>query len=363
MRLRRLRLSNFRNVAFADAPLDHPRVFLLGGNGQGKTNLLEAAGMLTALRSFRTQDISLLVRHGEKAAQIGFSLTHETEGDTEISLTLEPPKKTLLVDGELVRQLGDFAGRFPAVPFCAADIALLRGAPAARRRWLDIVVAGGDAAYFDALRRYHAALAGRNALLKQPATQTAQLSAFEKTLAPAAAKITTARRAALEALGRSLGRLCAEIGLPENSAALAYAQDSAPGAGDTPAWETFFVRQRSIDILLRSTQRGPHRDDFSFSLGGYPARDAASEGQQRALVLGLELAWLERLRESRPVAPVVLADDILGELDPVRKAGFWRTLGSGCQVIATGTVLPPDASSWHVLDVDNGSYHEQDAPC
>ena len=356
MRLRQIRLSNFRNVRFAAVSLDFERVFLLGANGQGKTNLLEAAGLLPALRSFRTQDSSVLIRHGAPAAQAGHSLEHETEGAVETAITIEPKKKTVLVDGSPVRRFPDFIGRFPTVPFCAADIALLRGAPAVRRRWLDMLISGAAPTYLAALRDYHTALAGRNQLLRQPAPDAAQLSAFEKVMVPCAMTLVAARRAALEELGTELSRGCVEIGLPDGAAALAYAPNASP-AGEA-GWLELFARQRPADTLLHATQRGPHRDDFSFLFAGHPAENVASEGQQRALVLGLELASLARLRRQRPVVPVVLADDILGELDPVCKAGFWRALGGTCQVIASGTVAPEDATSWKIIRVEDGVYLE-----
>lgn len=353
MKLKRLRLADFRNITFTEVPFEHDRIFLLGENGQGKTNVLESIGLLPALRSFRTQDTALLIRHGAAAAQTAYLLEHEIEGTADVVLTLTPKKKTVLVDGTAVRSFSEFLGRFPAVPFCSGDIELLRGAPAVRRRWLDMVVAADDPGYLDALRRYHAALSGRNLLLRQGALDSAQLLAFEKVLAPCAARLTATRRDALSALALALAHACAQIGLPENAAGLAFAPNAAPEGGDA-GWLDLFARQRTADILLHSTQRGPHRDDFSFLFGGRAARDTASEGQQRGLVLGLELAWLERLRSRRPVAPIVLADDILGELDPLRKAGFWRALGGGCQVIATGTTLPEDSGNWQVRHVRDG---------
>jgi DNA replication and repair protein RecF len=354
VKIRNLRLANFRNIASADIPLDHHRIFLLGANGQGKTNLLEAIGLLPALRSFRTQDTTLLTRHGTPAAQAGYTLTHETEGTVEVALTLEPRKKTVRVDGSPIRHLSEYLGRFPTVPFCTTDIELLRGPPATRRRWLDMVIAAHNAQYLHALRRYHTALAGRNQLLRHPAPDTAQLLAFEKTLAPCAETITAGRRDMLAQLATALALVCAQSGLPESTATLAYTPN-AP-ATDATAWLELFARQRPTDILLHATQRGPHRDDFTFLLKNHPARDIASEGQQRGIVLGLELAWLSCLRTRSAVAPIILADDILGELDPRRKACFWRALDATCQVIATGTTPPDTPEHWHIMHVNDGHY-------
>ncbi len=354
MKLLRLRLADFRNIASADLAFDCRRTFLLGANGQGKTNLLEAAGLLHALRSFRTRETDLLIRHAAPALQAGYTLEHEREGTVNIALTLTPKSKTVVIDGETVRQFSDFLGRFPVVVFSSDDIALLRGSPAERRRRLDLLVASNDAEYLTALRRYHRALEARNRILKHPAPDTLQLAAFEKTLAPHAVKINAGRKKFFEEIAGDFTHACAEIGLPENAAALAF----NPGADLKSETEflKFYERRRTGDIALRATQHGPHRDDFDFRFAGRHAQDVASEGQQRGLVLAFGLASLARLREKRGVAPLVLADDVLGELDPIRKTGFWRALGDDCQVIATGTAPPPNAENWHVIEVAEGNY-------
>ncbi|MDR1498488.1 MAG: DNA replication and repair protein RecF [Puniceicoccales bacterium] len=356
MRLRLLRLSNFRNVSFAEIPLDHERVFLLGANGQGKTNLIEAIGLLPALRSFRTQNISLLLRHGSPCAQAGFALTHEIEGEVNVAITLSAHKKNVLVDGSPARQFSEFLGRFPVVSFCSSDIELLRSSPATRRRWLDMALAAEDPAYLIALRSYHTALSNRNQLLRLPSPDPAQLSAFEKTMAPCAASLLESRRLALLDLSARLTQHCTEIGLPPTAASLAYIPNASPP--NSEKWQELFYRQRQTDALLRSTQRGPHRDDFKFLFHDHLASAIASEGQQRALVLALELAWLSRQLQNKPVSPIVLADDILGELDPPKKNAFWHTLGNACQVIATGTTPPPPSNTtpWHIIHVNQGTY-------
>lgn len=354
MRLLRMRAADFRNIAFAEVVFGGPRHFLFGSNGQGKTNLLEAVALLNALRSFRTRDTRLLVRHGAAAARLWFEVVRDDGVVSAVELAVGADTKSVMVDGEPVRRFEDFVGRFPAAVFCSDDIVLLRGSPADRRRWLDMTLAASDPGYFTALRRYHGALAERNRLLKDAETRASLLTPFEKVMAPAAAALVAARSAALAELSGGLSAACAAIGQAAEAPGLDYRASASPAS--EADWLALWERDRGDDARLRATRRGPHRDDFLFRLFGRPASAVASEGQQRGLVLGLSLAELARRRRVTGLAPVVLADDILGELDPERKAGFRRALGEELQVIATGTVPPEDSGAWRVHRVAGGAY-------
>lgn len=349
-----MRAADFRNITFAEVNFAGPRHFLLGPNGQGKTNLLEAVAMINALRSFRTRDAKLLVRHGAKAARLWFEVEREDGAISTVELALGADSKSVLVDGEPVKRFEDFVGKFPAAVFCSDDIVLLRGSPADRRRWLDMSLAATDSGYFTALRRYHGALAERNRLLKDAETRPALLAPFEKVMAPAAVALVAARAAALAELSSGLATACSAIGQAAEEPGLDYRASSAPA--EEAAWLELWARDRHDDIRMRATRRGPHRDDFLFKLFGRPAVAVASEGQQRGLVLGLSLSELARRRRVTGLAPIILADDILGELDPERKAGFRRALGEELQVIATGTAPPADADAWRIHRVSAGAY-------
>ena len=132
--------------------------------------------------------------------------------------------------------------------------------------------------------------------------------------------------------------------------------EASANAPDDAAWRELFRRSRAQDKLLRATQKGPHRDDFRFRIFSRAAEDFASEGQQRGMTLSLGLAQLALFRDRLGVAPVVLADDVLGELDEARRAGFWAAVGSGLQVFATGTRPPDDAGAWRIFTVEAGTY-------
>lgn len=355
MRLRKLTLRHFRNVGFAALEFSGRQQFLIGANGQGKTNLLEAAGFLTALRSFRATNNKLLIGHGQTTAAIACTLEHERQGETQVTIKLHHDSKELFCDQNRVTRLADYLGKFPTVVFSSQDLQLVRGSPSGRRRWLDLTLAAMDPAYLRALQIYTRAVAERNALLKRGAAGDAQLGAFEQTLAPAAAELIALRTAGLRSLGMALKAAYAQLCEDKESAGLVYEPDFAE-----PSAEVLLARLesgRARDAQFRTTLVGPHRDDFHFMVKGTNAKDFASEGQQRSLVLALRLAQGAWFRERSGVRPVLLADDVLGELDPERRLRFWSAIDPESQIIATGTRLPEaDLGTWQIFDVADGDF-------
>lgn len=363
MRLRKLTLRHFRNVGFAALDLRGRQQFLIGANGQGKTNLLEAAGFLTALRSFRTTENKLLIGHGQHAAAIAGEMEHEKLGEPKVTIKLHRENKELWCDQTRITKLGDYLGRFPTVVFSSQDLLLVRGAPALRRRWLDLTLASMDAGYFRALQTYSRALAGRNALLKRGGPVDAELAAFEQILAPAAAALIAARTAGMAEIAARVtaayARLCEDEG--HEASGLRYEPNYEEA--DADALLARLEAGRARDTQFRTTLVGPHRDDFSFSVRGTAAKEFASEGQQRSLVLALRLAQAAWSHERSGVRPVLLADDVLGELDPLRRRRFWAAIDPESQVIATGTSLPDaELGEWQVFEVKGGDFSELPPP-
>jgi len=359
MLLRKLTLRHFRNVGFAAIEFKGRQQFFLGANGQGKTNLLEGAGFVTALRSFRATDNKLLIQHGELVAAIACELEHERLGETRVTIKLRRDSKELWCDQTRITKLADYLGRFPTVVFSSQDLLLVRGAPALRRRWLDLTLASMDAGYLRTLQTYSRALAERNALLKRGGGAEREFAAFEQVLAPAAAALIESRASGVQALAAKVSSAYAQVcaaAAPE-SCNLVY-EPNFP----EPSAEALLARLesgRARDAQFRMTLVGPHRDDFSFSVRGTAARNFASEGQQRSLVLALRFAQAAWFQEKSSVRPVLLADDVLGELDPVRRRRFWSAIDGESQVIATGTSLPDaEMGRWQVFEVNNGDFSE-----
>jgi DNA replication and repair protein RecF len=358
MRLRKLTLRHFRNVGFAALEFSGRQHFLMGANGQGKTNLLEAAGFLTALRSFRTAENKLLIGHGQQCAAVAFAIEHEQLNEAHLTIKLRHDGKELWHEQTRVTRLAEHLGKFPTVVFSSQDMQLVRGSPAQRRRWLDLTLAAMDGIYLRALQTFTRALAERNALLKSGRGTTAELEAFEQTLAPAAAELIAMRMSGVRELGKSFNEFYARLTESTEPAAITYAPNFSE-----PSAESLLARLeagRARDMQFRSTLVGPHRDDFHFMVKHTAAKDFASEGQQRSLVLALRLAQATWFHEKSRVRPVLLADDVLGELDPGRRARFWSAVDPESQIIATGTHLPEaELGAWQIFEVSDGAFAEK----
>jgi len=353
VRFTQITLQGFRNLPLVSVEMQGQRTFLCGANAQGKTNFLEAAGYVTALRSFRGAETRALIGLNQAQAGLAFLLEHEQFGASRITVTLTAQNREVQWEQGRVTRLADFIGKFPTVVFSSHDNQFLRGSPALRRRWLDLTLAAMNPSYLIALQAYTRALAERNMLLKQGGRDLGALDAFEHELSVHALTLFAQRAVGVTELSRQFQIAHAKLGPAGETAGLIYAPDAAPSTREEFA--ALLLKSRPRDGLLKSTEHGPHRDDLDLLLNGRPAKQFASEGQQRCLVIALRLAQAAYFKAKSGVTPVLLCDDVLGELDPERRARFWASLEGEPQVIATGTSLPAETVGWQVLTVSEGS--------
>lgn len=353
MRIAALSVKDFRNLALVRLRFGAGAVFFLGRNGQGKTSLLEAVGLISALRSFRTSDRKALVRWERPEARVIVELIHERLGESTLELQLSATRRRVLLDGEPLRRLSDLLGKFPTVVLASDDAQLVRGGPGVRRQFLDLLLASTDAIYYGALQRYAKAQRERNALLREGGSR-AERHAYERILAESGAELIVKRMHAVAELAAAVSSTYEALSGGGEKPVLRYRPDLIGSEEELrQQWEADAHR----DEALGQTRRGPHRDHLDLGLKGHGARAFASEGQQRGLALALRLAqarWFEARTSARPV---LLADDVLGELDPARRERFWAALDPAWQLFATGT-REPDASpgrTWELVRVENGA--------
>ncbi|MFM2294149.1 MAG: hypothetical protein RLZZ350_562 [Verrucomicrobiota bacterium] len=313
--LTQLRLRDFRNYARLDAVFAPGFHLLLGDNAQGKTNILEAIYLMATLRSFRGVGGAQMIRHGAKGYFIGGKIVG---GQTarEIKMYWAANERKLSLDAQPVKKLGDFLGTLRAVIFCTEDLQLIKGAARGRRRFLDLLLTQTHPAYLPLLQRYAQALRARNALLKHRAVDEAALESFSHELVSLGNELTRLRRELVPKLS-PLARLAyRRISNDAEELRIEY----LPSVKKDFAVE--LAQSRARERTYRATLVGPHRDDLQLLLHEKSAAQFGSEGQKRSLAIALKLAQAEYLTGIHGTPPVLLIDDVMGELDVKRRSGF-----------------------------------------
>lgn len=357
MKIESVRLCNFRNSELSEATFGASSIWIFGNNAQGKTNLLESCALLWALRSFRTSKTTNLIRNGKDIAQVLIKLNHEVLGECEVLVQISNLSRKIFINGIEQKKLGEFIGTFPIMPICNDDIKLVRGAPLERRRFIDMLISSMDLCYFNALRSYHASLASRNALLKAQNPDTISLCAFESQMAQNAVLINEIRARFFGRIGEIASSKYEILSGGKEKTAIKLKPNFV--AESVEEYQKLLLETRPKDFALGATSVGPHKDDFLIFVSGKNVRDFASEGQQRSVALSLKLAQFEIMKGNGEVQPVLLCDDILGELDEDRRRVFWSCIESEVQVVATSTLPAPQhsiRSNWQVIRAENGSY-------
>ncbi len=337
--LGRLTLRHFRCFAQFETEFAPGTNFIVGPNAHGKTSLLEAACILLRLQSPRVTQLARVVQHGRRGL-----VTDGWHGARHMQFYFGTERKKLALDSVEQTNAKEWLQIARVVWFGNDDIELVRGGAEKRRRFLDFVAVQRDAAYRSELRAFEHALRSRNHLLKQPSQRWREIAAFDQPLIGHGSYVSAARRNLITELQAESDAAHRAISGARESLRLDY----APGDGGDFAG-TLAAAQRE-DARLRQTTIGPHRDDVHFALNDLSADDA-SEGQQRTLVLALKLGAARLLEGHFGTPPLLLLDDIFGELDPQRRNALLAALPANAQRIITTTHLDwmPDAEAAHVL--------------
>lgn len=354
MRLDRLWLTDFRSYANADVTFPAGLTAIVGDNGAGKTNLLEAIAFLSTTRSFRGVPNEALVRAGAERAVVRAEI--DAEGRALLVEAEVAPRggSRVQVNRQRVDRASDLLAAWRVTVFAPDDMALIKGGPAGRRRFLDESVVA-EAPRFDAVRReLDRVLRQRTALLRQARGRLTEevattLDVWDAKLAEAGEQVASARVSLLERLGPEVDRAHRDlVGDHGKMVTLDY-ERSWPG----PLGEAL-AAGRDEDVRRRMTLRGPHRDELLVHLDELPARTHGSQGEQRSLALALRLAVHRLVARVLEQPPVLLLDDVFSELDDDRSHALLAHLPEGQGLVTTAGHLPAEARPEQVLRVVDG---------
>ena len=349
MRVVRLVLKDFRNYAACRLEPAAGLNLVVGPNGHGKTNLLEAVWVLTGARSPRAADPALLIREGTEQARVE-AVVHveatQAQRQIELRLSRRAPRRSFLVNGKPARHALDALGMFLAVWVSPDAAETVRGEPQRRRQFLDVALAQLDPVFRDAAVRYARVLAQRNRLLAQLASGKGAgslLEVLDDQLASIGSLLAVRRWSLLQELAPAAHELHARLaGEPGCRLLLAYVASPGPLPEPTQAAYEGLLRRRlrelrAAELARRVTLAGPHRDDVSITLDGVDVRRLGSRGQQRTVGLALHLALWACLAERAREAPVLLVDDAASELDEGRRRRLCQVLPAQAQVLLSAT--------------------------
>jgi DNA replication and repair protein RecF len=364
MRVERLEVVEFRNHDRAAVELPAGVSVLVGPNGVGKTNLLEAIGYLATLGSHRVGQDAALIRAGAASAVIRAAV-HRAGRRLLVDVELRPGSGVRgRVNGAPVPRARDLLGVLRATVFAPEDLGLVRGDPEERRRFLDTLATQRLPRYHGSRQDYDRVLRQRNTLLRSaggrlPASALATLEVWDEKLASAGAEIWSERLRLVAALTPRVELAYQRLAGRDDEVDVAYVSSVAGTLGLDPdpaklaqALRERLVADRSREVERGITLSGPHRDDLSLALRGLPARTHASHGEAWSLALALRLGS-HRLLTEEGEEPVLLMDDVFAELDRQRRDRVAEAALAAEQTMVTAAVaeeLPPelDAAVFHV---------------
>ncbi|OQO90707.1 DNA replication/repair protein RecF [Saccharomonospora piscinae] len=367
MFLRHLQVTDFRSWEHVDLPLGQGPTVLVGPNGRGKTNLLEAIGYVSTLGSHRVATDAPLVRHGCERALVRVAVVNEGR-ELTVELEIAPGRANRArVNRGAVAKPRDVLGILRTVLFSPEDLALVRGDPSERRRFLDELLVQRAPRYAGVRSEYDRVLRQRNALLKslrRPAGRRGRaadedpyalstLQVWDNHLASAGSELLAARLNLVADLAPFVASAYGEVAPDSRAALIGYRSSlgealpegfgTADGARATPeevARVLLHVLEASRDAELERgvSLVGPHRDDLDLTLGPAPAKGYASHGESWSFALALRLASYHLLSGESGGEPVLLLDDVFAELDSRRRARLADVAAKAEQVLVTAAV-------------------------
>jgi len=363
IRLKKISIRDFRNLERVDLELPAEGAVIVGDNGHGKTNLLEAIYYLQIMRSIREARDQDLTRFDSAGFHIAAQANTPEAHDISVGFDRIARRKKVTANGSEVRRLSDALGALPAVMYSPRDLELVSGPPSERRRYLDLVLALTDRKYLNALQHYRANLIRRNAALRNAVRRGSmrddqQISVWEPALAEHGSVLIEARARWVSEAAPKFTELAQRIG-ESGEARMHYASPFAESEARYDVLLAAYEEKRPLDLRRGLTHVGPHRDDLELTVDGRDLRLFGSAGQQRSASIGLKMLEAETLREHAGAEPLLLLDDPFAELD-IHRAGKIlmmleeRGRGQTILVVPREADIPPGLMRLDRLQIKNG---------
>lgn len=354
MKLKQVKLKNFRNYKDTTVEFDDGINFLVGDNAQGKTNLLESIYFCAMGKSFKNIKEKLLINFDSNNASINLNFsTLAGEKTIDIFLSNET-KKTVKINKLPISKLTQLIGTLNVVLFSPDELKLVKEVPEDRRKFLDISISQFDKAYMFELIRYEQILKQRNCVLKSfqsRENKIEQLKIWTPQLINSAELIINKRIKFIEKLNNIAKNIHKEIKEEENLD-IFYCIDKNIDIKNYLS--NLFQNNLEKELQMQHTLFGPHRDDIIFKINNKDCKYFCSQGQQRTVSLSLKLALMEIVKEYNHEYPVLLLDDVLSELDENRQLKLLK-ITSKYQTFITATSIQPNFKNYNAIFITNGS--------
>ncbi|MDA0376231.1 MAG: DNA replication/repair protein RecF [bacterium] len=360
MRLTSLSLQQFRSYPEHRMEFGEENVHVLVGvNGVGKTNILEAISILSLTKSCQKADETDIITWGQDFYRIKADISSDTEGDKTLELVsqISPRKQKACFINDVKVPINQMVGALPTVVFLPQDLELFTGSPSSRRTFLDQLLCQVSPEYMQVLMQYQKIIKQRNSLLRRIADGSARrtdLTVWDEKAAETGAVVMLRRLELCEMLQCTFGQELSSLGEDWDDAQIIYERKGEARDFGTAKSEMMDLLShfQNRDIVLQSTTIGPHRDDWKVIVDGRDISTFASRGQQRTAVLALLFLEVSYLEIQRGEKPVILLDDVFSELDDHHQASLLQSFEEH-QVIITTTHVPIEvygARIWNIED-------------